>query len=48
MLKVVTSEEMRQIDMTNIGKYGSAGTILMKRAGLAVASKINELLSRSP
>jgi len=48
MLKVVTSEEMRQIDMTTIGKYGIAGTILMERAGLAVASKINEIISRSP
>ncbi|MBI5097697.1 MAG: NAD(P)H-hydrate dehydratase [Nitrospirae bacterium] len=43
MLKVVTAEEMQQIDRTTIERYGIAGTILMERAGLAVASKINEI-----
>jgi NAD(P)H-hydrate epimerase len=43
MLKIVTAKEMQQIDRTTIEKYGIAGTILMERAGLAVAQKINEL-----
>jgi hydroxyethylthiazole kinase-like uncharacterized protein yjeF len=46
MLKVVTAKEMQQIDRTTIEKYGIAGTILMERAGLAVASKINEIFFR--
>jgi NAD(P)H-hydrate epimerase len=46
MLKVVTAEEMQQIDRTTIEKYGIAGAILMERAGLAVASKINEIFFR--
>ena len=43
MLKVVTAEEMRRIDGITIDRYGIAGAILMERAGLAVASKINKL-----
>lgn len=43
MLKVVTAEEMRQIDRITIERYGIAGAILMERAGLAVVSKINEI-----
>ena len=43
MLKVVTAKEMQKIDRLTIKEYGIAGTILMERAGLAVAEKINEL-----
>jgi NAD(P)H-hydrate epimerase len=43
MLKVVTAEEMQQIDRVTIDRYGIAGAILMERAGLAVVSKINEI-----
>jgi len=43
MLKVVTAKEMQHIDRVTIERYGIAGTILMERAGLAVAKKINEL-----
>jgi NAD(P)H-hydrate epimerase len=43
MLKVVTAEEMQQIDRITIERYGIAGAILMERAGLAVVSKINEI-----
>ncbi len=45
MLKVATAKEMQQIDKVTIEKYGITGTILMERAGLAVAEKINELFS---
>jgi len=43
MLKVATAKEMQEIDQKTINEYGIAGTILMERAGLAVAKKINEL-----
>jgi NAD(P)H-hydrate epimerase len=43
MLKIVTAQEMQQIDRVTIERYGIAGVILMERAGLAVASRINEL-----
>ncbi len=43
MQKVVTAKEMQHIDRLTIKKYGIAGTILMERAGLAVAEKTNEL-----
>ncbi|MBI4697961.1 MAG: NAD(P)H-hydrate dehydratase [Nitrospirae bacterium] len=43
MLKVATAKEMQDIDRITTGKYGIAGTVLMERAGLAVASKITEL-----
>ena len=48
MLKVVTAKEMHEIDRMTIERYGIAGTILMERAGLAVASKINEIFFRGP
>ena len=41
MLKVVTAKERQELDRLTIDKYGIAGTILMERAGLAVAEKIN-------
>ncbi|MBI4687567.1 MAG: NAD(P)H-hydrate dehydratase [Nitrospirae bacterium] len=43
MLKVATAKEMQEIDRVTIEKYGIAGAILMERAGLAVAERINEL-----
>ncbi len=42
-MKVVTAEEMREIDRKTIEDYGIPGAVLMERAGLAVASKIKEL-----
>ncbi|MBA3070584.1 MAG: NAD(P)H-hydrate dehydratase [Nitrospirae bacterium] len=44
-MKVVTAEEMREIDRITIKNYGISGTVLMERAGLAVAEKIKELFS---
>jgi len=46
MLKVVTAREMQEIDRLTIEDYGIAGTILMERAGLSVARRINELGDR--
>jgi len=43
MLKITTAKEMREIDRIAIDKYGIAGALLMERAGLAVAERINEL-----
>jgi len=43
MLKVATAKEMQLIDRITIEKYGIAGTILMEKAGLAAAKRINEL-----
>ncbi|MEW6162546.1 MAG: NAD(P)H-hydrate dehydratase [Nitrospirota bacterium] len=45
-MKVVTAEEMRIIDRRTIEEYGILGTVLMERAGLAVASKIKELFGK--
>ncbi|MBI5195269.1 MAG: NAD(P)H-hydrate dehydratase [Nitrospirae bacterium] len=45
MLKVATAGEMRDIDRSTIKKYGIAGTVLMERAGRAVAEKINKLFT---
>ncbi|MCX7913954.1 MAG: NAD(P)H-hydrate epimerase, partial [Thermodesulfovibrionales bacterium] len=41
-MKVVNSEEMKQIDKLTISDYGIPSLVLMERAGLAVASKIKE------
>ncbi|MEW6001766.1 MAG: NAD(P)H-hydrate dehydratase [Nitrospirota bacterium] len=41
-MKVVTSEEMRNIDKETIEGYGISGLVLMERAGLAVAYRIKE------
>jgi hydroxyethylthiazole kinase-like uncharacterized protein yjeF len=43
-MKVVTAEEMREIDRETIEGYGIPGVVLMERAGLAVASKIKEVI----
>ena len=45
-MKVVTAEEMRNIDGKTINKYGISGPVLMERAGLAVAVKIRELFDK--
>ena len=45
-MKVVTAEEMRDIDRMAIKGYGISGTVLMERAGLVVAEKIRELYER--
>ncbi|MBI4689236.1 MAG: NAD(P)H-hydrate dehydratase [Nitrospirae bacterium] len=42
-MKVVTVEEMRNIDKKTIKDYGISGAVLMERAGLAVAKKVREL-----
>ena len=43
-MKVVTAEEMREIDRMTIRAYGISGTVLMERAGLAVAEKIRNCM----
>ena len=45
-MKVVTAEEMREIDRRTIKDYGISGTTLMERAGLKVAEKIKELFEK--
>ena len=45
-MKVVTAEEMREIDRKTIEGLGISGNVLMERAGLAVAAKIKELFER--
>jgi NAD(P)H-hydrate epimerase len=45
-MKVVTAKEMRGIDRETIEGYGIPGVVLMERAGLAVASKIKEVIGR--
>src|SRR4030067_2377814 len=44
-MKVVTAEEMRIIDRRTIEGYSIPGSVLMDRAGLAVASRIKEAFS---
>lgn len=44
-MKVVTAEEMRVIDRRTIEGYSIPGSVLMERAGLAVASRIKETFS---
>lgn len=45
-MKVVTAEEMRNIDRVTIEKYGIPGEVLMERAGLSVAEKIRALFDK--
>jgi hydroxyethylthiazole kinase-like uncharacterized protein yjeF len=45
-MKVVTAEEMREIDRETIEERGIPGVVLMERAGLAVVSKIKEIFGR--
>ena len=42
-MKVVTAAEMREIDRITIDKYGVPALVLMERAALAVAAKVEEL-----
>jgi len=44
-MKVVTAEEMRVIDRRTIEGYSIPGSVLMERAGLAVAARIKEAFS---
>lgn len=45
-MKVVTAEEMRDIDKRTIEDYGIPGLVLMERAGLSVALKVKELFEK--
>jgi NAD(P)H-hydrate epimerase len=45
-MKVVTAEEMQDIDRETIHGLGMPGLVLMERAGLAVVSKIKEFFGR--
>lgn len=42
-MKVVTSDEMQEIDRKTIIEWGISGSVLMERAGLAVAQKIKQI-----
>lgn len=42
-MKIVTAEQMRNIDRLTIDKYGIPGSVLMERAGLSVAEKVKAL-----
>lgn len=42
-MKIVTADEMRNIDRQTIEDYGIPGMVLMERAGLAVASRVRAL-----
>ncbi len=44
-MKVVTSQEMREIDRITVEEYGIPSLVLMERAGLAVALKVSKLLT---
>ncbi|MGE5238400.1 MAG: NAD(P)H-hydrate dehydratase [Chloroflexota bacterium] len=44
-MKVVTAQEMREIDRITIQDYGVPSLVLMERAGLSVALKIRERFS---
>lgn len=45
-MKVVTAQEMQEIDRKTILKFGITGRVLMERAGAAVARRIQELFER--
>lgn len=45
-MKVVTAEQMRNIDRLTIEKYGIPVQVLMERAGLSVAEKVRSLFDR--
>jgi NAD(P)H-hydrate epimerase len=47
-MKIVTAQEMQQIDRTTIEGYGLSGFILMERAGLSVAKRIKERFDKCP
>ena len=45
-MKVVTAAEMRGIDGKTIKAFGLSSSVLMERAGLAVAAKVRELFGK--
>ncbi|TAN43368.1 MAG: NAD(P)H-hydrate dehydratase [Nitrospirae bacterium] len=45
-MRIVTAEEMRDIDRRTIRDYGISGRVLMERAGLLVAEKVAELFEK--
>ncbi len=45
-MKVVTAQEMRDIDRKIIEELGIPGHVLMERAGMAAAAKVKELFDR--
>ncbi|HYA32095.1 MAG TPA: NAD(P)H-hydrate dehydratase [Thermodesulfovibrionales bacterium] len=45
-MKVVTAKEMQEIDRKTIRTIGVPGSVLMERAGTAVAARVNELFGR--
>ena len=45
-MKVVTAQEMREIDRQTIARFGVPGTVLMERAGLSVAARIRQLYGK--
>lgn len=45
-MRVATSKEMQEIDRKTIRDYGISGSVLMERAGLAVATRIKELFEK--
>lgn len=45
-MKVVTANEMREIDRKTIERIGILGSVLMERAGVAVAARIKEIFDR--
>lgn len=45
-MKVVTAQEMREIDGKTIEEFGIPGRVLMERSGAAVAAKIREIYGR--
>ncbi len=45
-MKVVTADEMRSIDRRTIDEYGVTSSVLMERAGLAVAERIRGLFEK--
>jgi hydroxyethylthiazole kinase-like uncharacterized protein yjeF len=45
-MKVVTAEQMRNIDRKTVEGYGIPGAVLMERAGLAVSLKIREFFEK--
>jgi NAD(P)H-hydrate epimerase len=45
-MKIVTAEEMRELDRKTVEEYGISGVVLMERAGIAVAARIKEIYGR--
>ncbi len=45
-MRVATAAEMREIDRRTIEEFGIPGAVLMERAGLAVAGRVQELFPR--